>query len=98
MPASTKDKSLSFFHFIYVIYKQAEQAAGGYQDRYFSIGERAIRLRFVGNGLITALTTAISHLEIPPTDAPELTVLLWDSVSTGTEIPLFLSHYFKLSG
>ncbi len=98
MPASTRDKCLAFFHFIYVIYKQAEQAFGGYQDRYFCMGDRPIRFRFAGNGLVTALTPALSHLEIPPTDMPELTVMMWDSVSTGTEIPSFLSHYFDSLG
>jgi hypothetical protein len=40
----------------------------------------------------------MAHLEIPPTDAPGLTVLLWDSVSTGTELPLFLSRLFDSLG
>ncbi len=93
-----EDEYLAFFNFLYAIHKKAERNGGGYQDRFFSIGDRPVRLRFVGNGLIPALTPALAHLEIAPTDAPELTVLIWDSVSTGTELPLIISRYFDSLG
>jgi hypothetical protein len=93
-----EDEYLAFFQFIYAIHKKAVRNGGGYQDRYFRIGERPVRLRFVGEGLLSALTPALAHLEIPPTDVPELTVLIWDSVSTGTELPRILSHYFDSLG
>ena len=83
---------------IYAFYKKAERNCGGYQDRYFSIGDRSVCLRFVGNGLIPALTPALAHLEIEPTDAPELTVLIWDSESSNTKLPLIISRYFDSLG
>jgi hypothetical protein len=93
-----EDEYLAFFQFVYAIYKKAERNAEGYQDRYFIIGERPVRLRFVGKGLISSLTPALAHLEIPPTDDPQLTVLLWDSVSSGTPISAVLSRYFDCLG
>jgi hypothetical protein len=93
-----EDEYLAFFQFVYAIYKKAERNAGGARDRFFSIGDRPVRLRFVGDGLMSALTPALAHLEIPATDSPELTVLIWDSHSSGTEIPAILSRYFDSLG
>ena len=93
-----EDEFLAFFQFVYAFHKKAQQKCGGYQDRFFSIGDRPVRLRFAGNGLIPALTPALAHLGIPPTDAPDLTVLLWDNVSTGTEFPSIISRYLDSLG
>jgi hypothetical protein len=96
--ALLEDEYLAFFQFIYAIYKKAERNGGGYHDRFFSIGDRTVRLRFAGNGLMPVLTPALAHLEIPPTDVPELMVLIWDSVSTGTDLPSIISRYFDSLG
>ena len=93
-----EDESLAFFQFVYTNYKKAEHTIGGYQDRYFLIGGRCVRLRFVGNGLIPALTPALAHLETAPTDKPELTILAWDSASSNTALPSILKHYFDSLG
>jgi hypothetical protein len=92
------DEYLAFFQFVYALHKKAERNVGETQDRFFNIGERPVRLHFVGNGLVSALTPALAHLEIPPTDKPELNVLLWDSASSGTVIPAILSRYFDSLG
>jgi hypothetical protein len=92
------DEYLAFFQYIYSIHKKAERNAVESHDRFFSIGNRPVKLHFVGNGLESVLTPALAHVEIPPTDQPELTVLLWDSVSSGTNLPVILSRYFDILG
>jgi hypothetical protein len=93
-----EDEYLAFFQFVYAIYKKAERKVGKHQDRYFVVGGRSVHLCFVGDGLISAVTPAIAHLEIPPTDEPELTVLLWDSASSGSELPGILASFFASLG
>ena len=93
-----EDEYLAFFQFIYAYYIKAENKSAGYQDRFFSVGDRPVRLRFAGNGLIPALTPALAHLEIPLTNAPDLSVFLWDNVSTGTELPSIISRYLDSLG
>jgi hypothetical protein len=93
-----EDEYLAFFQFIYAFYKKAEHKCGGFQDRFFSVGDRPVRLRFAGNGLLPVLTPALAHLEIPPADAPDLTVLLWDNASTATELPSIISRYLDSLG
>ncbi len=76
-------------------FARAEQAAGGL-DRYYSMGGYTVRLRFAGPALLPHLTPALAHLAAPPTDAPDLTVCLWDSVSTGTRLPLLVASLVHL--
>lgn len=93
-----EDESLAFFQLVYSNYKKAEHRIGGYQDRYFLVGGRRVRLRFVGNGLVSALTPALAHLETAPTNKPELTILAWDSASSNTPLLSVLKHYFDSLG
>lgn len=92
------EETLAFFHFVRAVYKRAESNAGGCQERNFVIAGRPVRLHFAGEGLIHVLTPALEHLAIPPGSSPELTVLLWDSASTGTALPAVLSRYFDVLG
>jgi hypothetical protein len=55
--------------------------------RYYRIGGFKIRLNFAGPALLPYLTEALEHLSILPHPEPELTVYLWDSVSTGAPKP-----------
>ena len=67
--------------------RRAADAAGGFEDRHFRIAGVPIRLRFAGEAMVVPMTLALGHLESEPVDAPELTVYLWDSESTGTPAP-----------
>jgi hypothetical protein len=88
-----------FFETIYNIFQQAEQAAGGSIDRFYTIGGRTVCLRFAGTALIPYLTPALSHLATEPTSAPALTICLWDQASTDIKMPLLLSSFMRsLSG
>jgi len=93
-----EDEYLAFFQFIYALFKKAERNSKITKERFFSIGDRAVHLHFAGNGLNAILTPALTHLEIPPVEDPDLTVLLWDNVSTGTDLPKVISRYFDILG
>lgn len=78
---------VAFFETVYRAFQQAEEAAGGPIDRFYAIGAYTIRLRFAGPALIPLITPAFEHLAAQPDSAPALTVCLWDSVSTRTNMP-----------
>ena len=94
----SEEEALAFFHFVHTTYNRAESNAGGGQERHFLIAGRPVRLQFAGPGLIPALTPALEHLKDSPGSPPELTVLLWDSSSTGTALPAILSRYLDVLG
>lgn len=76
-----------FFETVYQAFQQAEQVAGGSLDRFYSIGGYTTRLRFAGPALVPRITPALEHLATKPSSSPMLTVCLWDSVSTSTQMP-----------
>lgn len=45
-----------------------------------------VRLRFAGAGLMPVILPALSHLQVPRDGPADLTVHLWDTRSTGTEM------------
>jgi len=51
--------------------------------RHFRIAGRTVRLAFAGDALVGALTAALRHVEAAPS-SPDLTVLIWDALSTGS--------------
>jgi hypothetical protein len=55
-------------------------------QEYVVAGSR-VSLRFASEALRERLAPAFAHLAAPPGEAPELTVNLWDSASTGMEPP-----------
>ena len=56
-------------------------------DHYFKIAGLTIRLCFAGPVLVPLLIPALHHLSVPSVASPDLTVFLWDRVSTGIPIP-----------
>src|SRR5688572_6935323 len=77
---------------------QAASGSGGAIDAFFDIGGHTVRLRMAGTGLFSAITPALEHLAVPPISAPALTVCMWDSESTRTPLPAFLSGSRRGSG
>lgn len=77
----------TFFKKAYQTFQQAQQLAGGPVNRFYTIGGYTIQLRFAGPALIPFITPALEHLRAEPGSTPALTVCLWDSVSTRTEMP-----------
>lgn len=74
------------------------RAAGsaGVIDKTYSIAGMPVRIRFAGPGLIPALTPALAHLEVDSAAQPELSIEVFDSVSTATPLPLMASSLVEL--
>ncbi len=68
-------------------FDKAAEAAGGAIDRFVNVGGYVIRLRFAGNGLVSGHTRALEHLSSTPIRQPALTICVWDSTSTRTDMP-----------
>jgi len=83
---ANRNNPLEFFNTVYNNYKKAEKEAGGPVNRYFNIAGFTILLRFAGPALIPYITPALNHLTTQHAPEPDLTVCLWDSISTHTEI------------
>jgi hypothetical protein len=56
-------------------------------DRYYRIGELVFHWKSAGEVLDINLMPALEHLSIEDQPQPSLTILAWDSASTGTELP-----------
>ena len=61
--------------------------AGDVVARDYVVGGSRVSLRFASDALRERIAPAFAHLAAPAGDAPELTVNLWDSASTGMEPP-----------
>jgi hypothetical protein len=69
-------------------FDQAEESVGLRVTRDYRIGGFLIRLHFAGCALVPAVTRALAHLAVPiPTSEPNLTINVWDSVSTRSVMP-----------
>jgi hypothetical protein len=92
------DEVLAFFEFVAAVNRKAAHLSPEIINRTIRVGDHPIHLEFTGQGLDQALMPAIAHLEIPAVETPELTIHLWDSASSGTELPNVLSRYFDILG
>jgi hypothetical protein len=87
---------LTYFATLREGFERAAAAAGGSIDHAYEIGGYSVRMRFAGEGLIPHLTPAFAHLRTASSAAPDLTICLWDSVTTQTPPPLLLSSLLYL--
>ena len=62
-------------------------AATTQHDVTLRIGGRTVCLRFAGDALVAPMSRALAHLRLGHDADADLTVWLWDSVSTGTQMP-----------
>ncbi|BAQ65150.1 hypothetical protein [Geminocystis sp. NIES-3709] len=67
--------------------EEAIDISGNPVEYFYRIGNLTVKLRFAGNTLIPYLTKALEHLRIRISNNPDLTILLWDSKSTGVKMP-----------
>lgn len=65
----------------------AVAARTGTVQRDYRIGGHSVHLDFAGEAVLPAIEPALAHLAAPPGDAPDLTIRIWDSYSTGVPIP-----------
>ncbi len=86
VPPKTEEEQLALFEDFYRGFCDAKNRAG--EVAFFCcIAGTTIRLRFAGSALVPHVTPALEHLRIAPVDAPDLTLCLWDSDSTGIPGP-----------
>lgn len=69
-------------------FQLAVAAAGETVVWRFALEGHVVELRFAGPALVDAIVPALSHLAVQNQEPPELTVLLWDTASTGVSFPL----------
>ncbi len=86
---------LAYFKMVYGGFSRAEQKAGSIK-RYYDVAGSTVCLRFSGKAMVPALTPALEHLATEPIAVPDLTICIWDSVSTDTEMPLLISSLIYL--
>ena len=87
---------LEYFRILQNGFHDAVARAGGLEDREYRIADETLRLRFAGPALPPRLCRALDHLSAPAGPAPDLTVLLWDSASTGRKLPLLAASLLRL--
>ena len=81
----------TFFESVQHTFEQAVRISG-LVERDYSLVDGRLRLRFAGPALMPGLTPAIDHLStLPePLAAPDLSVAIWESASTGVTLPVRL--------
>lgn len=65
---------------------EAAAAGSGLVERRFGVAERLLRLCFAGYALHDRLAPAIEHLATTEEEAPDFTVYLFDTATTGVEL------------
>lgn len=90
-----EQEKLTYFQMVYAGFERAAQATG-IVEFFYLIGGYTVCLQFAGAGLVPYLTPALSHLVTSPTAAPDLTICLWDSASTSTQLPLLIGSLVEL--
>lgn len=86
---------LAYFELLHEGFTRAAQAAGSFKY-FYNIGPFTVCLHFAGKGLIPQITPAISHLKVEHLANPDLTICLWDTVSTNTSLPLLINSLQEL--
>jgi hypothetical protein len=84
-PQKTESEQLEFFQICYERFEKAKDSVGE-SSHFYRIGGTTIRLLFAGNHMVPYLTPALEHLRIPEIDTPEVTLCIWDSDSTNTQM------------
>jgi hypothetical protein len=95
LPVNENDR-MTYFATMQEGFDRAAAAVGGSIDHAYDIGGHRVRMRFAGEGLIPHLTPAFAHLRSTCEVDPDLTICLWDSVTTDTPPPLLLSSLLYL--
>jgi hypothetical protein len=87
---SAEEDRLEYFESMHRGFDRAAAAAGRV-DRFVAIAGHTVRLQFAGPLLAPVLSRALAHLAIEPGPAPpDLTISIWETASTGTELPLLV--------
>ena len=82
----TEEEQLELFEQFYGAFEKAKQQTSEIEF-FCQIAGTTIRLCFAGPALVPHVRPALEHLRTAPVDAPDLTLCLWDSASTGIPGP-----------
>jgi len=82
----TSNNAVNFFNQAQHIFAQAKQQAGMIEHT-FRIANQPVCFQFAADALIPKIAPAFEHLRTDPVDHPALTICLWDSASTGVQMP-----------
>ncbi|HTY45073.1 MAG TPA: serine kinase [Patescibacteria group bacterium] len=77
----------AFFESVYQAFQKAQVRGDGPVDHFYDIAGCSIRLSFASCALVPYITPAFTHLTAQANSKPDLTICLWDSASTNTEMP-----------
>lgn len=86
---------VAFFQAAAEGFRRAERAVGIVEKRYRIAGGN-VRLRFAGPALVPVIDPALAHLAAADDAAPDYTIELFDSASTGTPMPLLVRSLIDL--
>lgn len=84
-PQKTEAFQLDFFERCHKRFLTAAARAGEV-NHYYRLGGTIVRLCFAGENLVPHLTPALEHLRTPDPGSHDLTLCIWDSESTSTEM------------
>jgi hypothetical protein len=79
-------RAAEYFRAVEAAFDNAARTVGVFEHSY-NLGGYSVRLCFAGSALISQLTPALAHRATDRTQIPDLTICLWDTVSTATEMP-----------
>jgi hypothetical protein len=82
---------IAFYETVNEGYFRAVKETGAVTTKYYRIAGYVVRLDFCGSVIVPKISPALSHLEIKEASVSDLTIHLWDSVSTKTTLPLLVS-------
>ena len=84
-PQKTESEQLNFFTQCHDKFKEASLKIGE-EKCFFEIAGKRVCLVFAGTKLVPAMTHALEQQRIPEVPHPDLTICIWDSESTSTEM------------
>jgi hypothetical protein len=85
LPERTEEEQRTFFDAALERALLAEQRSGTIR-RQFELAGTRIEFVFAGDRLLSQLTGALAHLSEPVDRAPDVTIHVWDSASSGIEM------------
>jgi len=88
-----KADRIAFYETFYAAFQEASANVGGAKDFYYRLAGQTIRLRFAGDALVPYLTRALAHLFVAPTENPDFTFCVWESLTTGRPLPRLLADF-----
>ena len=79
-------EQLDFFNQTLAAFEQACDAVGA-EDHFFDVAGTTVCLRFAGSRLVSVMVRALEHLRLAGPCEAQITVCVWDSTTTGIEMP-----------